>query len=122
MYRCKIPRMQQSAELVKSKLGARSFLGSLPQLLTKSHFNSLQTLRAAARDSFALATALLNFYCFPIFSVTVSPFFRKKQLSDNLLSVSSITYGIHVSAVISQPPSVSVKTKASFLPQGMFLK
>lgn len=25
MYRCKIPRMQQSAELVKSKFGARSF-------------------------------------------------------------------------------------------------
>ena len=63
-----------------------------------------------------------HFYYFSIFSVTVSPFFRKKQLSDNLLSVSSITYGIHVSAVISQPPSVSVKTKASFLPQGTFLK
>ena len=29
MYRCKIPRMQQSAELVKSKFGARSFLVSL---------------------------------------------------------------------------------------------
>lgn len=66
---------------------------------------------------------LLAAFFYPIFlTFTVSFFFKKKQLSDNFCSVSSVTYGIEAFAVILSPSSVSVTVNASFLPQGTALK